>query len=67
MEISDELAFKIKLAASDNKAVFSVPNFLGSSFMLESVAPLKDKCSLRYGGTLSFHTPVANGSPLANL
>ena len=57
---NDALAFVMQLDASDNDAVFSVPNFLGSSFVLESVAPLKDKCALRYGGTLSFHTPVAN-------
>ncbi len=58
--ISDELAFSINLDSSDNKAVFSVPNFLGSSFSLDSVAPLKDKCALRYGGELSFQTPFAN-------
>ncbi|MCR4805350.1 MAG: hypothetical protein K5981_06805, partial [Clostridia bacterium] len=59
-DLNDALAFMVELDASDNNAVFSVPNFLGSSFLLESVAPLKDKCALRYGGTLSFHTPVAN-------
>lgn len=58
-EINDDLAFRLELDASDNKAVFSVPNFLGSSFSLDSVAPLKNKCALRYGGELNFTTPFA--------
>ncbi len=57
---NDALAFVVHLDPADNDAVFSVPNFLGSSFKLETVAPLKDKCALRFGGTLNFHTPVAN-------
>ncbi|MBO4915185.1 MAG: hypothetical protein J5449_08260, partial [Oscillospiraceae bacterium] len=58
-ELNDDLAFRLGLDAEDNKAVFSVPNFLGSSFSLNSVAPLKDKCALRYGGELNFTTPFA--------
>ncbi|MBQ9458389.1 MAG: InlB B-repeat-containing protein [Oscillospiraceae bacterium] len=59
-EYSKDLAFKVDMNSENNKAVFSVPNFMGSKFNLESVAPLKDKCALRYGGELNFTTPIAN-------
>ena len=59
-DYSSELAFMVNIEnPENNKAVFSVPNFMGSKFRLDSVAPLKDKCALRYGGELSFKTPVA--------
>ncbi len=60
---SKELAFKIELTedqVQQNKAVFSVPKFGGSEFSLNSFAPLKEKCAIRYGGILKFTTPVAD-------
>ncbi|MBQ7599530.1 MAG: InlB B-repeat-containing protein [Clostridia bacterium] len=62
-DYSSELAFLITLdpdQVTQNKAVFSVPKFGGSEFRLESIAPLKEKCAVRYGGTLKFTTPVAD-------
>ena len=60
---SKDLALKITFSpdqVTNNDAVFSVPKFQGSEFSLNSVSALRDKCSVRYGGTLSFTTPVAD-------
>ncbi len=62
-DYSRELAFRIELdddQVTQNKSVFSVPKFGGSEFTLNSVAPLKDKCAVRYGGVMKFTTPVAD-------
>ena len=60
---TNDLALKISFEPDqviNNKKVFSVPKFSGSEFKLQSVAVLKNKCALRYGGSLSFTTPFAD-------
>ncbi|MBR4467094.1 MAG: hypothetical protein IKS34_02190, partial [Clostridia bacterium] len=57
------MAFKIEFEddqVTNNDALFAVPSFSGSEFNLRSVAPLKNKCAVRYGGTLSFSAPFAD-------
>ncbi len=56
-------AFRIELTpdqVTNNKCIFSVPKFAGSEFTINTLAPLRNKCAMRFGGTMCFTTPVSD-------
>jgi len=56
-------AFTIQLDEDqivNNKCIFAVPKFAGSEFTVSTLAPLRDRCAMRFGGTMSFTTPVSD-------
>ena len=56
-------AFRIELTpdqVTNNKCIFSVPKFAGSEFTVNTLAPLRNKCAMRFGGTMCFTTPVSD-------
>ena len=62
-DYAGDLAFELTLTDEqvlNNKAIFSIPSFAGSEFKLNKISALKDKCALRFGGVMSFSTPVAD-------
>ncbi len=60
---TSETPFRIELSQEqvvNNKCIFSVPKFGESEFTISTMAPLRDKCAVRFAGKMNFSLLISD-------